>query len=97
MSNVFSMGSRLHVYLTQDPERTGCFDRLRQLTYESYDRDVAVDLELVKNISEKGLIVLLCLQEILLQGGHQLILQHPSPTVTEWLSDHRVTHLFSYE
>ena len=96
MSSLFAIGSRLHVYLTADPEKTGCLDRLRHLAFEFYDRDVVVDLASVRELSEQGILILLTLDKLLREAGHQLTLRAPSPEVKACLAGFRVEHLFHY-
>ena len=96
MSSVFAIGSRLHVYMTADPEKTGCLDRLRQMAFEFYDRDVVVDLASVRELSEQGILILLTLDKLLREAGHQLTLHAPSPEVKACLAGFRVDHMFQY-
>jgi len=93
---VFAIGSRLHIYLTADPEKMGCLDRLRQMAFECYDRDVVVDLASVRELSEQGILILLTLDKLLREAGHQLTLHAPSPEAKACLASFRVDHLFHY-
>jgi len=96
VSSLFSIGSRLHVYLTADPEKTGCLDRLRQMAFEFYDRDVIVDLASVRELSEQGILILLTLDKLLREAGHKLTLRAPSSEVKACLAGFRVEHVFHY-
>jgi anti-anti-sigma regulatory factor len=96
VSSLFAIGSRLHVYLTADPEKTGCLDRLRHMAFKFYDRDVVVDLASVRELSEQGILVLLTLNTLLHEAGHQLTLHAPSPEVKACLTGFRVDHIFHY-
>lgn len=82
--------------MTADPEKTGCLDRLCQLAYEFYDRDVVVDLASVRQLSEQGILVLLTLDTLLREAGHELTLHAPSAEVKACLAGFRVDHVFQY-
>jgi anti-anti-sigma regulatory factor len=96
VSNLISVQSQLHVYLSEDPEKTGGLDAVRQLAWEMYDRDVIINCSSVEMLTEKGILILLTINHLLQEAGHKLMLRSLSRTAKAILKGFRVDHLFNY-
>ena len=96
MSNLISMQSQLHVYLSEDPEKTGGLAAVRQLAWEMYDRDVIINFSSVEMLTEYGILILLTINHLLQEAGHKLLLRSLSREAQGVLEGFRVDHLFNY-
>jgi anti-anti-sigma regulatory factor len=96
MSNLFASQFRLHVYLSEHPDETGGLDRLHSSIIENADQDVVVDFASVCEFNQQEIAILLSINKLLTQAGHQLVLQSIAPEIKASFAALGIAHVFKY-
>ena len=74
-SNIIHTHSAFCVYLNEDSRKTQILMEVRRLAFTHYDRDVMIDLSGINDLSEDQIIILLTIEVLLREIGHQLVLR----------------------